>query len=560
MALGPLGLIDLARPPLTLAQPIIDLAEYYLPVPSGVGAMQPMTLTAEQVEVLWAWFSVTDDGRRFSFNRKLILRMAKGWAKSPIGSVLNFAELVADVVPDGLDAYGRPVGRPHPAPWAQIAAVSDDATDSLYVQLFNQLTNSDAPDDLGLDVTMTRIQFRGTRPGMIEPVTNAASSREGQPISLATLEETHLMTPTNGGIGLEKALRRNVIKTGARTIELTNAYAPGQGSVAQRSEEQIARGRGSGVLLVVRESDPPSLDPEIAAKQLRDPDWVRPRLEKVYGLAGIKRGGWLDTDRTTQEFVEAADDELPMMQRFYLNLVVAPELSALDLVRWGQLAVAHARLTVGDTIALGFDGSDVGDATALYACRWPDWLVVKLNVWERPLDEDGKPIKGPWSVPRAEVKAAVRQACKTYRVPRGYADDSGWQSEIDELTAEFGPSFMRFPHRQDTRIGPACERWSTMIAESTLLHDGDPTLARHAANATRVHIGKPDSKWWRPARKLSSLPIDALSAAISAVHALGDAVAAGEVTTTVPKPATANTAPKPGDDAELFRPKGRLNL
>jgi hypothetical protein len=54
-------------------------------------------------------------------------------------------------------------------------------------------------------------------------------------------------------------------------------------------------------------------------------------------------------------------------------------------------------------------------------------------------------------------------------------------------------------------------------------------LARHAANARKVKIGRADAHWWRPARRLESLPIDALSAAVSAVHALGDAVAAGEV-------------------------------
>jgi hypothetical protein len=36
------------------------------------------------------------------------------------------------------------------------------------------------------------------------------------------------------------------------------------------------------------------------------------------------------------------------------------------------------------------------------------------------------------------------------------------------------------------------------------------------------------ASWWRPARKVEGQPIDAFSAAISAVHALGDAVANGQ--------------------------------
>jgi len=522
MALGPLGLVDLARPPLTLAEPLIAQAEEYLRVPSGLGANLPLTLTDEQVEVLWAWYAVTPNGRRFVYNRKLILRMAKGWAKSPLGAVIVFNGLVGDVVPDGLDAHGRPVGRPHPRPWWQVAANALDQTDNLYKQFHDMIAESPAIDDFHLDLGVTRTTTRDG--GLVEPVTSEAGTREGQPISGAALEETHLYRPTNGGVAMADTIARNATKFNARTIELTNAYVPGAGTSAQRSEDAVARGRGSGVLLVKREADPPSDD-----EQMRDPAWVRGQLEHVYGSASATKGGWVDLDRVTQDIVEAPDDRLSEQRRFFFNQVVAPEEHALDLVVWGQLANADARLVQGDVIALGFDGSDTGDSTALYACRWPDWLVVKLGVWERPVDEFGHPVKGVWRVPRAEVKAAVRSACETYRVPRGYFDDAGWQSEIDELNGELGQAVMRFPHRQDQRIGPACERWSTMITERTLRHDGDPTLPRHAANARKVVIGKPESGWWRPSRRVQGQPIDGLSAAISAVHALGDAVAHGEV-------------------------------
>jgi hypothetical protein len=321
---------------------------------------------------------------------------------------------------------------------------------------------------------------------------------------------------------------RNATKFNARTIELTNAYVPGAGSHAQRSEEAVAKGRGSGVLLVTREAAAPTDD-----EQMRDPVWVHAQLEYVYGSAATSRGGWVDLDRVTQDIVEAPDDRLSQQRRFFFNQVVAPEEHALDLVRWVQLANGDARLVQGDTIAIGFDGSDSSDSTALYACRWPDWTVFELQVWEPPFDELGRRL-GSWRVPRLEVLAKIRNVCSTYRVIRGYADDAGWATEIDTLNGEVGQAFMRFPHRQDQRIGPACERWQTMIDESTLRHDGMPTLGRHAANARKVPLGRQDQperdapKWWRPARRVEGQPIDALSAAISAVHALGDAVAHGE--------------------------------
>jgi hypothetical protein len=512
MALGPLGLIDPEDPPLSLADPAIQLAEEYLTVPTGSGAGGRLVLTGEQVEFLILWYSVDPSGRRFAYRRGM-LRMSKGWAKSPIGAVIAFNELVGECVPDGLDADGLPVGRPHPAPWVQIAATSEDQTDNLYGQLFDMLRDSDAVDDLGLDLGITRTMLKD-RPGRIEPVTSAAGSREGQPISAALLEETHLWKNSNGGRALAAVLNRNAAKMGARTLQLTNAYAPGAGSVAERTEESIRKGAVPGSLLVVREAPTVELD---------DRDGLRRALAYVYGQAARDRGGWVDLDRLVEE---AADTEPSEYRRFYLNQIVAPEEAPVDLVAWADLEREGAALAEGDTIALGFDGSESGDATALYAVRWPDWLIVPIGVWEPPVDEHGHTSKG-WRVPRREVVEKIRETCQRYRVVRGYADDAGWQSELDEIAAEFGEALMRFPHRSDSRIGPACERFSTMAREGVLGHTGDPVLVRHMANARKVMLGREGSTWWRPARRVEGHPIDALSAVVSAVHALGDAVARG---------------------------------
>lgn len=516
MGFGPLGLVDPDDPPPSLADPIIELAESYLTIPTGVGAGGDLRLTAEQVEFLILWYSTDPLGRRYPY-RHGMLRMSKGWAKSPIGAVIAFAELVGDVVPDGLDAYGCPVGRPHPSPWVQIAATSEDQTDNLYGQLFEMLRDSAAVDDHGLDLGVTRTMLRD-RPGRIEPVTSSAGAREGQPVSAVLLEETHLWRVSNGGRALAAVLRRNAGKMNARTLALTNAFAPGSGSVAERTEESIRSGKVPGALLVVREAPPVELD---------DPVALRSALSYVYGEAGSDRGGWVDLDRLVEE---AVDTEPSEYRRFYLNQIVAPEESVVDLTVWAgpEMLDADAQLVEGDTIALGFDGSENTDSTALYAVRWPDWTIFPLGVWEPPVDEQGRRIK-EWRVPRGEVLDKIRWACTTFKVLRGYADDAGWQSELDQVAAEFGQALMRFPHRSDYRIGPACERFDSMVRERTLRHTGDPVLMRHMANARRVQIGREGSTWWRPARRVDDHPIDAFSAVVSAVHALGDAIAKGEL-------------------------------
>jgi hypothetical protein len=211
-----------------------------------------------------------------------------------------------------------------------------------------------------------------------------------------------------------------------------------------------------------------------------------------------------------------------------LNAITAPSESLVDLAAWQSLAVAGARLADGDVIAIGFDGADSGDATALYACRHPDFTVFRLGVWEPPATD-----AAGWRVDRAEVDAVLRRTMERYKVVRGYFDPPLWQYELDRWAGDYGAAVMRWPHASDQRIGPACERFATMVDERSLNHDGDPVLLRHLANARRATAR---NGYWRPARRHAGRPIDAASAAISAVAALADAVASGDDALKPPKP------------------------
>ena len=517
MTLGPLGLVDLDDPPLSLADDAIALAEEYLRVPSGVKAGEPLVLTPEQIEFLIEWYRVTPDGRAFVWQRGMLVG-PKGWSKSPLGALDAFFDLIGGSIPDGLDAYGNPVGRPHPAPWIQIAGTSEDNTDNLYGQFYEALRDSTSLDDYGIDLGLTRTFLTG-RPGKVEPVTASSTSRTGNPVSKVLREETWLWSRTNGGHALAAALNQNARKMGARVLDLTNRWRPGTDSTAERTSKAVQAGRDRTLIVAIGGRPVPDIfDDAVALDGLRD----------RYGSHATERGGWVDL-RQLLDDRPPGDTSEAQWRQLYLNEETAEVGDAFDPVAYQEMASADARLVEGDTIALGFDGSDTGDASALYAVRWPDWTVFALAVWERPSD----PITGArvreWKVPRPEVKAKIRWALETFRVVRGYADPAHWQTEIDEFSDEFGESFMRFPHHSASRIGPACERWQTMFDERTLRFAPDPdgTLARHATNAMRVPCGPVSANWWRPGRKVEGQPIDAFSAAIAAVHALGDAVANG---------------------------------
>lgn len=522
MTVGPLGLVDLDDPPLSLADEVIDLAESYLRVPTGQRAGEPIVLTPEQVELAIEWYRVTADGRQYVWNRLLLIG-PKGWSKSPIGGMDSFFHLVGPSLPDGLDAYGRPVGRPHPAPWEQIAGTSEDNTDNLYLQFYWMLKESPALDDFGIDLGLTRTFLEG-RPGRVEPVTAAAISRTGNPISNLKREEPWQWLRSNGGHALASALDANARKMRARSMDLSNMPIPGTDSVAERTLNRWRSGRAPRTLVVMIGEHAEQVT------DITDDDACRRRLHAVYGSHLLQNGGWIDAD----ELLEArppGEHSTAAWLRLFGNQEEGDAEEGFDAVKYQTMIDADAALVEGDTIALGFDGSDVSDATALYAARWPDWTVFPLAVWEPSTD----PITGArergWKLDRAAVKARIRWALETFRVVRGYADPPYWQTEIDEFSDEFGEAFMRFPHHSASRIGPACERWQTMFDEGVLRFAADPdgVLLRHASNAYREPCGPVKAGWWRPSRKIEGQPIDAYSAAISAVHALGDAVAEGKV-------------------------------
>lgn len=534
MTLGPLGLVDLDDPPLSLADEAIDLAESYMRVPTGKHAGTNMVLTPEQVELLLEWYRVTPDGRDYVWQRILVVG-PKGWSKSPLGGLDAFFHLVGPAVPDGLDAYGRPVGRPHPAPWEQIAGTSEDNTDNLYMQFYWSLKESPALDDFGIDLGLTRTFLEG-RPGRVEPVTAASTSRTGNPITNVKREEPWLWFRSNGGHALAAALNQNARKMGARVMDLSNYWVPGTDSVAERTHKAVQSGRDRTLVVVIGDHLPPVTD-------IDDDEQCLARLRGVYGSHATEQGGWIDLNELMDDR-PPGDTTASQWLRLYANQEASDGAEdVLDPIAFRTMLDPDAELAAGDPIALGFDGSDTRDGTALFAVRWPDWTVFPLGVWECPHDPaTGQKVKG-WKVPRDEVKATIRWALTTFRSVRGYADPAYWQTDIDEFSDEFGEGFMRFPHHSASRIGPATERWDTMFRERQLrfatrqpdespaqpLVEGEHVLVRHAANTWKMPCGTVAAGWWRPARRTEGVPNDALPAAISAVHALGDAIADGKV-------------------------------
>lgn len=495
----------------TLGWGLIDFMEANLRVPAGAGTGSPLKLTPEQQYFVCHAYRIHPVSGRM-VNRRAVLRRPKGWGKSPIVGGLAVCHLAGPTVFDGWDADGEPVAIPHPSPWVQVAATAEDQTDNTWAPIMAMLAESPIVDDLGLDVGLTRI-FVKDRPGRMEPVTARAPSKEGTPVTFACLDETHLWTPESGGVKLAATLRRNIAKTNGFSVETTNAHRPGEMSVAEASWE-AAQKSTAGIYYDSVEG--PHVD------DLEDREALIPALQIAY-----RDSTWVDLERIADEAVDPATDPADA-RRFYLNQLVAWEEDVIELALWDALAVPGAELVPGDQIVLGFDGSDGGDSTALMALRHSDRTLFPLRTWSKPQGAKG------WQVPRLEVRAAVAEAFERYRVARMYADPPYWQTDIDEWRATYGDTVHRWPSFSDAKMAEASARFDALVRAGEVRHNGDAELRRHIASARRQRC----RQGWRPAKK-DTRKIDVLLAALAAIHAHGDALAAGELSEQAAVPALA---------------------
>lgn len=501
----------------TLGWGVLAWAETFLAQPDGPAAGEPWKWTDTQARVVAWWYAVDQSGV-WLFRRGQIV-LPKGAGKSPLAAALACCELAAETVFDGFDASGEVVGRPHPSPHVQLAAVSQDQTDNTHTLVLAMLREGEAAYVIpGLDIGLTRVR---TRAGKLEPVTASATSREGQRLTAAVLDEPHLWLPNNGGRRLAATIRRNLGKMNGRSVETTNTWLPGEDSVAERTAEDaeraLARGEFGGLM---------RYHPQAVITDLADEDAVRTALERLY-----RDAPWVNIDRVVEEIYDTSTDPADA-RRYYLNEVTTAADALLAAHEWDACRT-DATLTDGDTITLGFDGALRDDATALVACRLADRLFVPLGIWERPAGPDGK----HWEVDRAAVDQTVRDAFARYQVVGMFADVEHWESYVDAWGEAFREHVLvrassRHPIAWDMRgrlqqSTLANERLVQAVRDGAIRHTGDTALRRHALNARRrpnnwgISFGKD--------RRGSRRKVDGWAAALLADMARNEAVMGGKL-------------------------------
>jgi hypothetical protein len=472
---------------------VLEHASTYLPSPSDES--QPLIFTDEQAKLMVEWHRLDPETGR-KVHRRGQMETAKGWGKSPWAAVDAIEEFCGPVNFDGWDDDGEPKGAAwgtggRPAPWVQIAAVSEDQTENTYGVLYSMLSANDraAAKALNIDLGRTRLHFTDGRPGTLEPITAAAGSHEGARITYAVLDETHLWFRSNHGVALAGVLKRNTAKMGGRTLETTNAPTLGLKSVAETSGVDADAGAAG----IMRFAPRPKTEP--------DPDWpderLRAALKETYGDAW-----WVDYDRRILEMRDPAtpwDEAL----RFWFNIRTTGAGRAVDPRQWDDLTRPRD-VPAKTIIGVGFDGSISRDATVLRGCTQDGYRFL-IRAWVRPRGDAltrwmaDHPDEHDWTVNRQEVNDEIARIFATWRVGLMLADPPKWWDELDDWRRKYGEKkvagkdvhlILNFDTNQPTRMAPAVDRWRTAIREGTTTHDDDPLTAEHVKHAQlrRVHL------------------------------------------------------------------------
>ncbi|MFG2209935.1 terminase [Streptomyces sp. NPDC091682] len=479
----------------------------------------PWKFTREQLRFLLWWYAI-DEEAEFIY-RTGVLQRLKGWGKDPLLAVISLVEFVGPSRFSHWDENGEPVAKAHPQAWVQVTAVSQEQTTNTMGYL-PVLMSEKLISTYGIKMGAELIRAdRGRK--RLQAVTSSYRAIEGKRTTFTLLNETHHWILGNGGHKMYETIDGNATKMDSRYLSITNAFMPGEDSVAERMREAYEKVRAGLAADVSAMYDSIEAHPKtpLTAEALRIV------IPKIRGDAV-----WLKVESIIKSVLNLTISAA-RSRRMYLNQIVAEEDAVYGPAQWDPLGDSSLMLNPGDEIVLGFDGGKSDDATSLVALRVSDMAAFLVGLWEKPDGPSGK----NWEVPRIEVDSAVHDAFRMFSVQGYYADVALWESYISEWDEQYGEGLaVRSPLGKD-RIGwdmrsslksstMAHERLMRSIFDGKLRHDGDLKLRRHVLNARR-RVNNYGVSFGKESRE-SPKKVDAYAALMLAHEALVDLRARGK--------------------------------
>lgn len=438
----------------------------------------PFQLTSEQVRFI-LWFYAIDEDGRFLY-REIVLQRLKGWGKDPIAACIAAVEFVGpcrlkgwameDMPELGL-LRGDPVAGAHPRAWIQIAAVSLSQTQNT-MSLFRGLFTDACKAEHGIDVGKETLYAYGGQK-KIEALTSSPRSLEGNRPTLVIKNETHHWLPNNEGTAMAEAIERNATKAkggAARTLSITNAYEPGENSVARAEREAYDLQKAglaidTGTLYDTLEAPKaarlrPKFPDEEEGAERRGvkaiPTEIKDALTVRYltRVLEVVRGDawWLDIPNLVASILNPKN-KASVSRRFWFNQVTAAEdvwvrpeainAAISQMAKEARAAVEHdgrAQLEAGwlvtsdEPIVMFFDGSKSDDSTGLVGCVLSTGYCFTIGVWQKPSGARGR----DWLAPRPEVDRRVDEAFARFNVVAFWGDPSHTKDETDDSSYWMG--------------------------------------------------------------------------------------------------------------------------
>lgn len=507
-----------------------DWIEQHCKVPGGVYEGEPLLFNGWQLFCTANHYRIKPgavaDPRRllapFHFRRSVIVGPQK-CGKSPWGAGMLLFEGVGPALFAGWavggEVYrcadhgcgcgweyeyqpGEAIGTPRRKSLLGLLAFAEVQTANVYEPLQTLIHSGPLAEFVYVREGFIRLPNRGK----IVPLSRAAKSKLGQPLTGGLGDESGLYTAENKVLDTWQTMRRGIAAMQGRTIELTNPWDPMENSAAQQAFQ-------SNRPDIFRYYRKPPADLSYANKRDRHKIHVH-----VY-----QDSPWVDVAAIDAEAAELAETDPVQAERFFGNRLVQGQGSFLAEQLLEDRVVVREPV---EQIALGFDGSTSSDWTALRAEDFsglrftPEYPVggeLRRTIWD-PALSGGR-------INRSEVHAAVDHLMQRYRVARMYCDPRDWQTEIDDWALRYGEEVVvQWPTNQIGRMFAALNRYRTDLVEGATDHLRDLDYQAHAMNARM--LAKPGDKFIL-GKPSDHQKIDVLMCDVLAHEAAADARAAG---------------------------------
>lgn len=383
---------------------------------------EPWVPLPEHERFINTWYEIDDNGD-WTYS-KGYMRRARGTAKSPLAAVIGAVELCGPCRFGGWDAYGYPIANPEPAPVVWVMATSMEQAGAIF-EIVQGTFSEKLIKEQGLIISKEQVIKTGSPRGKMRVVPNNPRALRGPRPTFVAVDETSELVASNSGHESILRIDGNLDKNPhgrARRLDLSNAYVPGEDSVAERQTmnwtKQTEAWGFSHILLDSLEADP-RLD-------LSKDDELRIAITQAAGDAT-----WLPVNRLMRSAKEP-ERSVAVFRREHLNQITAEEDSVVQAHTYDRQALNVEPLEAGDRVTLGFDGSLSGDGTALVAMRLRDCTFHVLHYQEPdPLEQD-------WRVDEEAVDEAFHLAMAKYDVWAAGCDLHPFESWIMSWNAKYG--------------------------------------------------------------------------------------------------------------------------